>query len=244
MRMPNPHLRLGSEGHPRRGADLVRRRTGRVVRRHQGPQGPPLPSGQRRATASFDAPDQVTFLAPRRRRRLRGRAQERPAQLPPRQRLRLPGRDRAAGLDNRPTTPPSTARAGCGSAPCTTAKTPTGALYRLDGPAGRSKQDDGICITNGPCVSPDGKTFYHTDTLEKRDLGLRPDADGGLSNKRVLRRDRRRLARRLGGRRRGLRLDGPVGRPRRAAISPAGEIVEASPCPAPTSPSPASAGRT
>jgi sugar lactone lactonase YvrE len=62
--------------------------------------------------------------------------------------------------------------------------TPTGALYRLGADAKPVRQDDGVCITNGPCVSPDGKTFYHTDTLEKIIWAYDLDADGSLSNKR------------------------------------------------------------
>ena len=42
----------------------------------------------------------------------------------------------------------------------------TGALYRLDG-NGLRRMDDGYCITNGPAVSPDGRTLYHTDTLKR-----------------------------------------------------------------------------
>jgi len=42
----------------------------------------------------------------------------------------------------------------------------SGSLYRMDA-EGVARMDKGVCITNGPCVSPDGKTFYHTDTLEK-----------------------------------------------------------------------------
>jgi D-xylonolactonase len=63
-------------------------------------------------------------------------------------------------------------------------ETPTGALYRLDEAGRPLQQDSGICITNGPCVSPDGKTFYHTDTLEKVIWAYDLDADGSLSNKR------------------------------------------------------------
>ncbi|HEX8610933.1 MAG TPA: SMP-30/gluconolactonase/LRE family protein [Telluria sp.] len=45
---------------------------------------------------------------------------------------------------------------------------PTGALYSLH-PGGRlTTVDSGYIITNGPAMSPDGKTLYHTDTLGKR----------------------------------------------------------------------------
>ena len=60
----------------------------------------------------------------------------------------------------------------------------TGALYRLDG-NGLRRMDDGYCITNGPAVSPDGRTLYHTDTLKRVLFAFDLAADGGLSNKRV-----------------------------------------------------------
>ena len=60
----------------------------------------------------------------------------------------------------------------------------TGSLYRMDATS-VARMDKDICITNGPCVSPDGKTFYHTDTLEKTIYAYDLGADGGLSNKRV-----------------------------------------------------------
>lgn len=60
---------------------------------------------------------------------------------------------------------------------------PTGALYRYDG-GGLHQMDSGIVITNGPCASPDGKTFYHTDTLAKVIYAYDLAPDGGLSNKR------------------------------------------------------------
>lgn len=59
----------------------------------------------------------------------------------------------------------------------------SGALYRFDGELQR--HDDGIVITNGPAFSPDRKTFYHTDTLEKQVFAFDVNADGSLSNKRV-----------------------------------------------------------
>ncbi|MDG2522085.1 SMP-30/gluconolactonase/LRE family protein [Caulobacter segnis] len=60
----------------------------------------------------------------------------------------------------------------------------TGALYRFDG-ANLVRCDDGYCITNGPTVSPDGRTLYHTDTLKKTLYAFDLDEEGGLSNKRV-----------------------------------------------------------
>lgn len=61
---------------------------------------------------------------------------------------------------------------------------PTGALYRFDG-ANAERKDKGYIITNGPAVSPDGRTLYHTDTLEKRTYAFDRAADGSLSGKRL-----------------------------------------------------------
>jgi sugar lactone lactonase YvrE len=61
---------------------------------------------------------------------------------------------------------------------------PTGALYRFDGRR-VAQMDDGYIITNGPAVSPDGATLYHTDTLEKRVYAFDREPDGSLSNMRL-----------------------------------------------------------
>ncbi|MDB5748365.1 MAG: gluconolaconase [Massilia sp.] len=61
---------------------------------------------------------------------------------------------------------------------------PSGALYRFDG-AAVARMDEGYIITNGPAVSPDGRTLYHTDTLDKRIHAFDLALDGGLSNKRL-----------------------------------------------------------
>lgn len=59
----------------------------------------------------------------------------------------------------------------------------TGALYRwVRGDL--ELHDDGYGVTNGPCLSPDGKTLYHHDTLEKTVLAF-DHRDGVLSNRRV-----------------------------------------------------------
>lgn len=60
----------------------------------------------------------------------------------------------------------------------------TGALYLYDG-ADLVRCDDGYCITNGPTISPDGRTLYHTDTLKKTIYAFDLDDKGVLSNKRV-----------------------------------------------------------
>jgi sugar lactone lactonase YvrE len=60
----------------------------------------------------------------------------------------------------------------------------SGALYRFDGTSVR-RMDDGYIITNGPAVSADGHTLYHTDTLDKRIYAFDLADDGSLSNKRT-----------------------------------------------------------
>ncbi|TFW15676.1 SMP-30/gluconolactonase/LRE family protein [Duganella callida] len=65
----------------------------------------------------------------------------------------------------------------------------SGSLYRATGVmagAPLERMDSGYVITNGPCTSPDGRTFYHTDTLEKTIYAFDLDEQGRLSNKRVL----------------------------------------------------------
>lgn len=61
---------------------------------------------------------------------------------------------------------------------------PSGALYRYDG-KDVVRMDDGYIITNGPALSPDGRTLYHTDTLDKRVYAFDLAPDGSLSGKRL-----------------------------------------------------------
>nr|WP_315250450.1 SMP-30/gluconolactonase/LRE family protein [uncultured Duganella sp.] len=63
---------------------------------------------------------------------------------------------------------------------------PSGSLFRHSASEGLQHKDGGYVITNGPSVSPDGRTFYHTDTLEKTIYAFDIDEAGALSNKRVL----------------------------------------------------------
>lgn len=60
----------------------------------------------------------------------------------------------------------------------------TGKLYRYDA-RGLAVMDDDYVITNGPAVSPDGRTLYHNDTLKKIIYAFDLSDDGHLSNKRV-----------------------------------------------------------
>ncbi len=62
---------------------------------------------------------------------------------------------------------------------------PNGALYRLDPDLAVTKLEDGIVVSNGPCWSPDGRTFYFTDTWSGQISAYDYDPDtGGISNKR------------------------------------------------------------
>jgi len=61
---------------------------------------------------------------------------------------------------------------------------PTGALYRVDERGEIERRDEGYVITNGPAVSPDRRTLYHTDTLGRIIYAFDLDVYGTLSNKR------------------------------------------------------------
>jgi L-arabinonolactonase len=59
-------------------------------------------------------------------------------------------------------------------------------LWRLDPDFTTTKLDDGIICSNGPCWSPDDKTFYFTDTFQREFWTYDYDIEvGTLSNKRV-----------------------------------------------------------
>jgi sugar lactone lactonase YvrE len=61
----------------------------------------------------------------------------------------------------------------------------TGAVYRL-GDDGRPVDVGGhCCITNGPAVSPDGRTLYHIDTLGKTVFACTIAEDGSLADRRI-----------------------------------------------------------
>ncbi len=60
----------------------------------------------------------------------------------------------------------------------------SGSLYRL-GQAGDVRiLDRDYAITNGPAMSPDGKTLYHTDTLKKQVFAFDVMPDASLARKR------------------------------------------------------------
>lgn len=59
----------------------------------------------------------------------------------------------------------------------------SGSLYRYDG-ISLAQMDAGYVITNGPAMSPDGRTLYHVDTAGQHVFAFDVDNSGGLSNKR------------------------------------------------------------
>jgi len=136
-------------------------------------------------TASFDAPDQVTFLAPRVGGGFVAGLKSGLHHFHPETGFAFLSQIEDADLNNRPNdaTVDTEGRLWFGTMH-DAETTPTGALYRLTAAGEPVRQDGEICITNGPCASPDGKTFYHTDTLEKTIWAYDLGADGQLSNKR------------------------------------------------------------
>lgn len=62
---------------------------------------------------------------------------------------------------------------------------PNGALYRLDPDLKVTKLESGIIVSNGPCWSPDGRTFYFTDTWSGQISAYDYDVETGTpTNKR------------------------------------------------------------
>lgn len=61
----------------------------------------------------------------------------------------------------------------------------SGQLYRVGRDGRLSVRDSGYVITNGPTASPDGRTLYHTDTLQRAVYAFDLDDDGRLERKRV-----------------------------------------------------------
>lgn len=62
---------------------------------------------------------------------------------------------------------------------------PSGSLYRLN-PGDRCMPlDSGYVVSNGPAFSPDGRTFYHTDTMQRRVYAFDRDESGALTGRRV-----------------------------------------------------------
>lgn len=61
-----------------------------------------------------------------------------------------------------------------------------GALYRLDPDGSTELLEEGVGNTNGPCFSPDGRTFYFADTPRRKIFAYDySTATGSVANKRV-----------------------------------------------------------
>jgi len=63
---------------------------------------------------------------------------------------------------------------------------PSGSLYCVEATGKVIKQDADYVITNGPAMSPDGRIFYHTDTLAKTVYAFDLGPEKRLLNKRAL----------------------------------------------------------
>jgi sugar lactone lactonase YvrE len=61
----------------------------------------------------------------------------------------------------------------------------TGAIYRLKDDGSVVRVGGECCITNGPGVSPDGRTLYHIDTLRGLVFACTISDDGSLSDRRL-----------------------------------------------------------
>ncbi|MFM7009394.1 MAG: SMP-30/gluconolactonase/LRE family protein [Betaproteobacteria bacterium] len=62
---------------------------------------------------------------------------------------------------------------------------PSGALYQLDANFKISKLEEGIICSNGPCWSPDGRTFYFQDSYDGEIRAYDYSPEGTLSNRRT-----------------------------------------------------------
>ncbi len=63
---------------------------------------------------------------------------------------------------------------------------PSGTLYRLDAEGRCVRLDAGYIVTNGPAFSPDGRTFYHTDSPARTVYAFDRPEPHVLTGKRVL----------------------------------------------------------
>ncbi|OYD83542.1 SMP-30/gluconolactonase/LRE family protein [Azospirillum brasilense] len=61
----------------------------------------------------------------------------------------------------------------------------SGALYRVDPDGSVERVDEGYTVSNGPALSPDGRTLYHTDSPRRTIYAFALAADGALSGKRT-----------------------------------------------------------
>ena len=112
----------------------------------------------------------------------------------------------------------------------------SGALYRLDPDLSVSKCDDDYIICNGPTFNLDNTVIYHTDSIKRIVYALDMNPNGGLSNKRVF----TRFTKDDEGVPDGMTVDcedciwvAHFGGARLTRYSPAGEILQVVPLPAP-----------
>lgn len=64
-------------------------------------------------------------------------------------------------------------------------KEASGALYRVGPDGSVERVDEGYTVSNGPALSPDGRTLYHADSPRRTIFAFTLAADGALSGKRV-----------------------------------------------------------
>lgn len=62
---------------------------------------------------------------------------------------------------------------------------PLGGLYRLDASGSLELLETNLAVSNGPCFSPDGRTFYMGDSARRMIWAYDYGRDGPLANKRV-----------------------------------------------------------
>ena len=62
---------------------------------------------------------------------------------------------------------------------------PLGGLYRLDASGAQELLETDLAVSNGPCFSPDGLTFYLADSARRIIWAYDYSPDGPLANKRV-----------------------------------------------------------
>ena len=112
----------------------------------------------------------------------------------------------------------------------------SGSLYRLDSDLSAQQVDTDYVICNGPTFNLDNTIIYHTDSIKRTIYALDIGDDGSLSNKRVF----TQFTRDDEGVPDGMTVDSEdciwvahFGGARLTRYSPAGEILEVVPLPAP-----------
>ena len=66
-----------------------------------------------------------------------------------------------------------------------TERRPSGALYALGPDFSLTREDSGYVVANGPALSPDGATLYHTDSAARTVYRFRRRPDGGIAGREV-----------------------------------------------------------